>query len=56
MKADLVYSCYDWLSPLAKKDGLEFDLHSASKGQTQIVFQKKELKNYFYSQSGNFLY
>ena len=51
MKADLINSCYDWISPLAKKDGLEFDLHASSQGQTQILFQKKELKNYSYSQS-----
>ena len=51
MKSDLINSCYDWIRPLAKKDGLEFDLYSASKGNTQIMFQKKELKNYSYSQS-----
>ncbi|MCZ0932582.1 MAG: TldD/PmbA family protein [Oligoflexia bacterium] len=51
MKADLINSCYDWISPLAKKDGLEFDLHASSQWQTQILFQKKELKNYSYSQS-----
>ena len=51
MKSNLINSCYDWLSLLARKDGLEFDLYANSKGQTQIVFQKKELKNYSYSQS-----
>ena len=51
MKADLINSCYDWISPLAKKDGLEFDLHASFQGQTLIQFQKKELKNYSYSQS-----
>ena len=51
MKADFINSCYDWISPLAKKEGLEFDLHALSTEQTQIVFQKKELKNYSYSQS-----
>ncbi|MDE0092236.1 MAG: TldD/PmbA family protein [Oligoflexia bacterium] len=51
MKSDLINSCYDWISPLAKKAGLEFDLQASSQGRTSIVFQKKELKNYSYSQS-----
>ena len=51
MKANLINFCYDWISPLAKKDGLEFDLQASSRGQTLIQFQKKELKNYSHFQS-----
>ncbi|MCY4320941.1 MAG: metallopeptidase TldD-related protein [Bdellovibrionaceae bacterium] len=51
MKSDLIDSFYDRLSPLAKKDGLDFDLYAYNKDQTQITFQKKELKDYSCSQS-----
>ena len=50
MEINFVNSCYDWILPLVKKEGMEFDLHACSQGDTQIVFQKKELKNYSYSQ------
>ena len=35
----------DWISALAKKDSLEFDLHGNKTESTSILFQKEELKN-----------
>ena len=51
MKIELTNCSFDWIQGLAKKEGLEFELHAVSKEETKIVFQKKELKNYSCSQS-----
>ncbi len=45
----------DWISPLAKKDGVEFDCHIYHTDSTDILFQQNALKNYSASTSQNFI-
>lgn len=51
MKESQILQLCEKLLPLAKKDGVEFDLHGFSQGETQIVFQKKDLKQCSYSET-----
>ena len=51
MKASQINQFYMWIKDFVKKDSMDFDFHGFSQKQTNILFQKQELKNYSSSET-----
>lgn len=45
MKRPQVNQFYEWIKPLAIKDSIDFDFYGFHQKQTEVLFQKEQLKN-----------